>query len=65
MDAVDQLKQLCVADRLRVAACVLDDASAGRIDRGKALTRVLHIVSLSVRTIVKELYRARHSAAFD
>lgn len=57
MDAVDQLKQLCVADRLRVAAGVLDDAAAGRIDRHKAILRVLHIVSLVVRTLMREIYR--------
>ena len=57
MNALDELKQLCVADRLRVAAGVLDDATAGRIDRHKAIVRVLQIISLIVRTLIRELYR--------
>lgn len=65
MAGADPLTELCVADRLRVAAGVLDDASAGRVDRHKALVRVLHIISLAVRVLITEVYRAGQRCAFD
>ena len=55
MNVVDNLHQLQVSDRLRVAAGVLDDAAAGRVDRTRAIARVLDILSLTVRHLITEL----------
>jgi hypothetical protein len=65
VDAIDELKHLAVSDRLRVAAGLIDDAVAGRIDRYTAIKRVLDIVSLAVRTLIKELYRGGQPCSID
>lgn len=54
---MDALMKLSAAERLRVAAALVDDVAAGRTDRVLGLVRVIDIVSLVIRSLASELAR--------
>ena len=59
----DVIHRLAVADRLRVAAGVIDDAAAGRVDKRAALARVVDVLSIIVRQLLTELIHGNHAPA--
>jgi hypothetical protein len=54
----EYLRRLHVADRLRVAAALVDDAAAERTPRARALVRVVEILADIVSQLAPEILRA-------